>query len=387
MSKEQLLNGFPVKRMLVHELTAAPYNPRRITDEQLTALGKSIAEFGLVEPIIYNKQTKHVVGGHQRIAALIAQGETETDVVIVDLPEAKEKALNVALNKISGEWDNDKLSDLLRELQDVGEIEWTGFSQEELADLLAPPIIEGLTDPDEIPEDVETRCKPGDLWQLGEHRLLCGDSTKKEVFERLCVKTFDVVFDPEWDDDIKTVTGKNNTLVFCDCSNFGENIKNFGIPIYVFIWDCVTTWYIPNRPLKGCKLCLWYGNISEYKMNGAHYGDSGDERRNVNNSRGSYIYKPDPRGKHLSDLFRLSIAMFHSESEHNHSKPIDWMRLLIGNCTSGDIYDPFLGSGTTIVACEQLNRKCYGVEINPHYCDVIINRWESFTGKEARLLP
>jgi ParB-like chromosome segregation protein Spo0J len=111
------LNGFPIERKALTDLIPAPWNPRRISEEQKSALAQSVQSFGLVEPIIWNQRSKRVVGGHQRIEALFHNGQTETDVVVVDLDDANEKALNLALNKISGEWDDQKLADLLREIR------------------------------------------------------------------------------------------------------------------------------------------------------------------------------------------------------------------------------------------------------------------------------
>lgn len=129
------INGFPIKRVNVSELQKAPYNPRKISEEQRKALQRSLKEFGTVEPIIVNKQTGNIVGGHQRLDALLALGEQETDVLIVDMPEEREQALNIALNRISGEWDNALLSDVLLSLHDdMREI--AGFTQEEIAALL-----------------------------------------------------------------------------------------------------------------------------------------------------------------------------------------------------------------------------------------------------------
>lgn len=129
------INGFPVERKKLEELTKAPYNPRKISPEMASALKRSLQEFGNVEPIIWNKQTGHIVGGHQRFDALLSIGETETDVVIVDMPEEREQALNIALNKISGDWDNGMLSDVFLSLHEELR-ELTGFSDDEIAALL-----------------------------------------------------------------------------------------------------------------------------------------------------------------------------------------------------------------------------------------------------------
>jgi ParB-like chromosome segregation protein Spo0J len=135
VAKVQNLNGFPIERKKLAELTKAPYNPRKITPEQAKALQRSLTEFGTVEPIIWNKQTGHIVGGHQRLDALQSLGETDTDVLIVDMPEEREQALNIALNKISGDWDNGMLSDVLLSMHDELR-ELAGFSEDEIKSLM-----------------------------------------------------------------------------------------------------------------------------------------------------------------------------------------------------------------------------------------------------------
>ena len=175
----------------VNEINPSVYNPRRDLqpgDPDYEKLKKSILEFDMVEPLVWNERTDNLVGGHQRLKVLQELGVENVEVSVVDLSEVKEKALNLALNKISGEWDFPRLKDLLEEL-DTGnfDIEIMGFDDKEIEDLMTQFNVpeEGLTDDDEIPEQVETICKTGDLWQLGNHRLLCGDATKKEDVERL----------------------------------------------------------------------------------------------------------------------------------------------------------------------------------------------------------
>jgi len=114
--------------------------------------------------------------------------------------------------------------------------------------------------------------------------------------------------------------------------------------------------------------------VNNYDFNGFHYGDSG-ESREVFNSRGSYTFNPDPRGKHLADLYSHPITQLHKDSEHNHSKPLTWITLLLANCSVGIVADPFLGSGTSMMAAEALGRQCRGIEISPKYCDVILRRY------------
>ena len=181
------------------------------------------------------------------------------------------------------------------------------------------------------------------------------------------------------------MAARNSTLAFCDGQRIHDVVSIFGAPSWAFVWDCITSWFTPSRPLRRMKICLWYGDLDKYDQNGSHYGEPG-EAKTVTNTRGSYNYEPDIRGKHLSDVFVAPITKLHSENEHSHSKPIDWIRMLIANCTQGDIYDPFMGSGTTLIAAEQIGRKCYGMEISPAYVAVILQRYFDATGKEPELI-
>ncbi|MCP3938831.1 MAG: ParB N-terminal domain-containing protein, partial [Actinomycetia bacterium] len=168
---------------------AAPYNPRTISDHDLVALGRSMTTFGVVEPVIVNRRTSRIVGGHQRVKAAEAQGIAELPVVHVDLSETEERQLNVALNRISGEFDLDKLADLLKELEVSGvDLDLTGFTTTEIDDLIrgmeTPE--DGLTDPDLVPEAPDDPAtQPGDLIFLGRHRLLCGDASSTDDLANL----------------------------------------------------------------------------------------------------------------------------------------------------------------------------------------------------------
>jgi ParB-like chromosome segregation protein Spo0J len=165
----------------------APYNPRRIEPEQLMALRRSLRTFGAVEPVVANRRTGQIVGGHQRVKAAEAEGIETLPVVWVDLDETGERQLNLALNRISGEWDEEKLGALLLELSEAGaDIALTGFDDSELQKILADLRCAQRGDPDDVPERPAVPVsKPGDLYVLGKHRLLCGDSTNAANVARL----------------------------------------------------------------------------------------------------------------------------------------------------------------------------------------------------------
>ncbi|MCL5073958.1 MAG: ParB N-terminal domain-containing protein [Actinobacteria bacterium] len=183
-----------IQKISLTKINPAPYNPRKDLqpgDIEYEKIKKSIAEFDLVEPLVWNKRTGNLVGGHQRLKILKEQGITEVEVSIVDLPESKEKALNIALNKAQGGWDLTKLKDLLQEL-DTGEfdIEITGFDENEIERLMTQiyedDIQEDNFDLEEESKKITVcRAKKGDIFQLGEHRIMCGDSTCPEDVEKL----------------------------------------------------------------------------------------------------------------------------------------------------------------------------------------------------------
>jgi hypothetical protein len=185
-----------IQKISVEKLNPAVYNPRKDLkpgDKEYEKLKRSIEEFGYVEPVIWNQKTGNVVGGHQRLKVLLDLGQTEIDCVVVDLDPQREKALNLALNKIQGEWDENKLAELMAEL-DAGafDVSLTGFDASEIDELLnrwySKEAIQDSFDIDKAHEEIVQRepvTKRGDIWLLGNHRLMCGDSTKDEDFEKL----------------------------------------------------------------------------------------------------------------------------------------------------------------------------------------------------------
>ncbi|MFZ2538096.1 MAG: ParB N-terminal domain-containing protein [Oscillospiraceae bacterium] len=179
----------------INDLILADYNPRKDLqpgDPEYEKLKKSILEFDYVEPIIWNQRTGRIVGGHQRLKVLQELGRIEVEVSVVDLPEDKEKALNLALNKISGDWDLPRLKDLLEELNTGAfDMDLTGFDVSELEEVLSqfedfPEVFDDDFDvAAEVEKIIEPVTKPGDIWLLGRHRVMCGDATVQADIEKL----------------------------------------------------------------------------------------------------------------------------------------------------------------------------------------------------------
>ena len=366
----------------INSLIFAEYNPRQLSKDDYKSIKDSISRFGLVDPIIINKHKDRkniIVGGHQRIRVAKDLKFDKVPCVEVDLPYDKERELNVRLNKNTGSFDFDILADMF----DMDElIDW-GFTEDDLVGFSAEEEKEGLIDDDEIPEDVESVCKLGDIWQLGEHRLLCGDSTKKENIELLLDgKKADMVFtDPPYGMNldtnyIKSDVCKGNTYkpVIGDDKDFDCSfiLSNFSKSKEIFLWGA--DYYCQTLPKNGSWI-VW---------------DKGTEL--TDDMMGASFELCWSREKHKRVTYRklwkgITAKEKNERRCHPTQKPIDlaiWFFEKWGkdyNCI-----DPFLGSGSTLIACEKTNRKCYGMELDPQYCDVIINRWEQFTGKKAELL-
>ena len=379
----------------VKEINPAEYNPRKDLkpgDPEYEKLKKSILEFDMVEPLVWNKQTGNLVGGHQRLKILQELGIKKVDVSVVDLSPVKEKALNIALNKIQGEWDFPKLKDLLQELDTGGfDMEITGFDPGEIEELMTQFHVpeEGLTNDDEIPEQVETVCKTGDLWQLGEHRLLCGDATKKEDVERLMGgERADMVFtDPPYGINIiKGESGRiggNNIVKTNLYASVQGDDKPFDPQFILPMAEHLVLWgannYANRLPNSGHWL-VWDKIALAPSQHELSFGDCELAWTNAHNRVSIKIYR-----HHWSGLVREGSRKEEGNRVHPTQKPVGLFAQILTEASRENwiILDLFGGSGSTLIACEKLGRKCRMMEIDEHYCDVIITRWRNFTGNTA----
>lgn len=394
-----------IKTLKIKEINPAIYNPRKDLqpgDPEYDKLKKSILEFDMVEPLVWNKRTGNLVGGHQRLKILKELGIENVEVSVVDLSEAKEKALNLALNKIQGEWDLPRLKDLLEEL-DTGDfdIEVTGFDLKEIEDLmnqLYQPE-EGLTDDDVVPEALESISRRGDLWSLGNHRLLCGDATIITDVERLMGgEKADMVFtDPPYGVDYgELVSSRSNQK-----KGGWNNIKGDALSdedLQSLLSDSLdgagaTVAFVWHPP--GARRFLFWNAL---QLNGWRIAQ---EIVWVKNAlvfgRADYQWRHEPclyakkdgaspqDNRTATTVWEVAKPM---SSKHPTQKPVELAEIALLNHTKlGSIcYDLFGGSGSTLIACEKLGRRCYMMEIDEHYCDVIIERWQQFTGKQAVML-
>ena len=365
----------------INELISPEYNPRQITDDEMEKLKNGINEFGYVAPIIVNKHNNHIIGGNQRYEALKSLGYTDVDVVFVDEPDSnREKALNIALNKISGEWDYDKLQEVLQELElSPLNVELTGFDEPELENFCIEEEDQKEHEPVEVaeddydePDDLEVTVQTGDIYILGNHRLMCGDSTKTEDVALLMEgKQADMVFtDPPYD-----LEDNYSTIIF----------KNAKANAEIFIMT-------NERKLAHIivKYDKYFRRLFAVDFKVARLINSNAPMTQVD-FIGHFRKEPPTTFNNLNDHFTTLIESPKTSKtqEHNfnhkHCKNITLPSEFIKHFSNEkeNILDLFGGSGSTMIACEQLNRNCYMIELDPYYCQVIINRWEQFTGKKA----
>ena len=374
----------------INSLISAEYNPRQLKKEQYQNIKESLQRFGFVDPVIVNKNKDRkniIIGGHQRVKVAKDLKYTEIPCLELDLPLDKEKELNIRLNKNVGEWDYDILANLF-DFNDL--MDW-GFTEDDLAGFAPELEEEGLIDDDDIPEDVEPVCKLGDIWKLGNHRLLCGDSTKKENIELLLDgNKADMVFtDPPYGVDYQS-NMRTKSKKFDKIQNDNSFIKEW-IPLiddysngFVFIW---TSWKVVDVWID---LCKGIGDLSNMIIWDKGGGGIGDLKKTFSTDYELalvYHRNNDLKGKRIGSVWEIGKDKA-VDYKHPTQKPVELGVVAINHTSikNNIVLDLFLGSGSTLIACEKTNRVCYGMELDEHYCDVIINRWEQFTGKKAELI-
>lgn len=379
------------KTLSVDALRPAAYNPRKklkAGDKEYEKIKNSILEFGYVEPIIVNYDMT-VIGGHQRLTVLKDLGYTEVQCVEVHIEdENKVKALNIALNKITGAWNEQLLADLIVDLQSANfNTDFTGFEATEIEQLFSKVHNKEIKEDDfDVEEELKkpTMSQTGDVWLLGRHRLICGDSTLPETYTKLMEgkRANMVLTDPPYNVDVEETAGKikNDNMpdedfykfLFAMFVNVEQNME-CDASIYVFHADSKglifrQAFHDAGFYLFGC--CIW-------KKNALVLG------------RSPYQWQHEPclfgwklGGKHqwYSDRKQTTIWEYDrpkSSKEHPTMKPVALMAYPIQNsCMSNCIVlDPFLGSGSTLIACEETNRICYGIELDEKFADVIVRRY------------
>lgn len=438
------------KRKLV-DLKPAKYNPRKALkpgDPEYAKLAASIERNGYIDPIVINEDGT-IIGGHQRRTVMMDLGYEEAEVCIVDIPDPDDEiAANIALNQIDGEWDNDKLIGLLIHLEDVDyNTEAAGFNEDDLAALftevdLTHEATEDRYDIDRAlrqAEEKEPVTQPGDIWALGDHRLMCGDATDPYDVTLLMdgAEADLVITDPPYNVDYESkdkaleYSGKKSRTRISD-ELAGDKMKDDDF--YTFLFRAFNN--ICDVARKGAAIYVFHADLQGMTFRQA-FSDAGFtlrevliwERSNFVLGRSDYHWRHEPilygwkdgaahyfvddrsqdnifyeddidfesmKKKDLiayielmrKDLLERTTVQYEKKpaksSLHPTIKPVSLIGRLMANSSRRReiVVDLFAGSGTTVIAAEELGRKAYAMEISPRYCDVILDRWREYTGRE-----
>jgi DNA modification methylase len=412
--------------MPLAELVPAPYNPRAISPEALAGLRGSVERFGLVEPVVWNRRTGRVVGGHQRLKVLQQMGVADTQVVVVDLDEIEEKALNVALNNpaIAGEFTADihlLLAEINAAMPELGEL----LRFDDLADqtkklLAALTPNDGLTDPDAVPDAPAVPIThPGDLWILGGHRLVCGDSGDPAVLDLLMDGQQAKLYatDPPYGVGYDGTSHPQNARDKLDGREPGTQNRDWGDEY----WDHFNSSsefeafleriFLSAKP-RVAKAAAWYcwhasatasSFLRAWEATGIRY------HQTITWVKPAFVlgfamwnYRTEPclmGWQQGNKPEALPVPDEHSnawevdwegkarctDGNHPTQKPVRLFELpMLKHTRPGDIcLETFAGSGSQVIAAERLGRRCFAVERMPGFCDVIVQRWEQYTGQTA----
>ena len=379
-----------LKVLPISVLKPAEYNPRKKLkkgDKEYKKILDSIEEFGFADPLVVNADMT-IIGGHQRLTVAQDLGYTEVPCAVVDIDKTREKALNIALNKITGQWDDNLLAELLEDIANSGDFDIgkTGFDPPEIGELFNK-LHDKKVKEDNFDIDSELKqpvfSKPGDLWLIGKHRVICGDSTGEEVYTRLMdgQKANLVLTDPPYGVDVEETAGKiqNDNLPDAEFYDFllsafrcmQANLADDGS---IYVWHADTKGLIFRKAyedagfyLSGC--CIW-------KKNALVLGRSPYQ----------WIHEPclfgwKKGGRHQWYADRKQVTVWEydkpkSSPDHPTTKPVTLMAYPMKNSTmtNGIVLDPFLGSGSTLIACMETDRVCRGIELDPKFVDCIVKR-------------
>ncbi len=380
-----------IERKLTSELLPADYNPRKDLkpgDAEYEKLKRSIEQFGYVEPVIWNRTTGRVVGGHQRLKVLMDMGITEVECVVVEMDEDKEKALNIALNKISGDWDKDKLALLIADLQGSDfDVSLTGFDAAEIESLFRDTLEERVKEDNfDVEAELEksTFSKKGDVWTLGRHRLVCGDSTSTETMELLMGsrKANLVITDPPYNVNYEGSAGKIKNDNMADTAFYEFLLAAFQNMASAMADDASI--YVFHADTEGLNFRKAFADAGFYLSGTCIW-----KKQSLVLGRSPYQWQHEPvlfgwkkKGKHLWYTGRKESTIWEFDKpkkngDHPTMKPIPLLAYPIMNSSMSNsiVLDPFGGSGSTLIACEQTDRICCTIELDEKFCDVIVKRY------------
>ncbi len=435
-----------IEEVPIDRLRPDPANPRRISDDELDALERSLRQFGFVQPVLARREDQTVIGGHQRLVAARRVGLTSVPVTWLDVSVEQARLLGLALNKISGSWDDALLARLLADLQATPDLDLTlsGFGEDEISDLLrsletrekrerpeAFDLDEALAEARRTP-----RTKPGDLWQLGDHRLLCGDATSADDVARLLdgaqpkLLTTDppygVSLDGSWRDGVYNALGPaEKTYMRIDGqpdaddatrASGGAHGRTRGHRNTTLSGDTRVDWseafalvpslavgYVWHAGVHAAEVAeglvrigfeivaqvIWDKGLFAMGRSWYHWSH---EPCWVVRKAGAKV--PFRGSRDQATIWRVPSPKMimggstEPKQDHPTQKPLVLFETPIRNhLKAGEaLYDPFLGSGTALIAAERTGTRCYGLEIDPLYVEVILRRWERFSGKKAVLV-
>lgn len=379
----------------IDSLTFDPSNVRKHGEQNLATIKASLNRFGQQNPIVVDANGV-VRAGNGTLMAAKALGWKEIAVVRSTLAGSEATAYAIADNRTAelAEWDDDALKQTLAALQieDEDLALATGFDAKEIDAMLAP---DEVTE-DEVPEPpADPITKPGDLWLLGDHRLLCGDSTKAEDVKRLMAGNMAdlMLTDPPYNVDY--TGGTKDALKISNDSMADQDFRKFLV-------SCFGEAFIALK--QGASFYVFHADLEGYNFRGAIHDCQqrvrqclvwvkdilvmGRQDYQSQHEPCLYGWKDGASHCWYSDRKQTTLLRFDRpkrSEDHPTMKPVAMFAYLMGNSTTKHelVYDPFLGSGTTLIAAEQMGRKCYGMEISPAYCDVIVKRWENLTGRKA----
>ena len=424
-----------IEKIPAARLNPAAYNPRvdlKPGDKEYEKLKRSISEFGYVEPVIWNRQTGNVVGGHQRLKVLLDMGQTEIDCVVVDLDLLHEKALNIALNKIQGDWDEDKLAAIMADFDaEAFDVSLTGFDANEV-DALLNRFYSHEAEEDDFDAGAEKKkiqdaggpvSQPGDAWQLGDHILICGDPADPAVYARLmgseraqCAVTSPPIDPKEYARDgiapwLERMAGiirlmADHADIICwqtgDLAKTGSQfIEPMAVhsvslfadqnlrPLWIRVWKMTG-----NIPTASALQNSSNKPVPQYDFLAAF---AGDETEGYNDQEYTWVSafashafqfvrrltKEERRKWGYAGVWEISVMKRDKDAEPMIPVELPWRCLKMHSDLRASVLDPFAGLGSTLIACEQSGRRCRAIESDPLHCDLIRRRWEQFTGEKA----
>lgn len=420
MATEQKLS---IKQVEISKLKPALYNPRKISEQDFAQLVESIRLYEFVEPLVVNSNPErygNLIGGHQRLKAALQLGYTEVPVVFISLDEKNERSLNLRLNRNTGEFDLELLKNF-----DIEELLTVGFDDSDLGDIWNDALETDEDDFDEqkaVKKATDTDIQVGDLFVMGKHRLICGNSTDPAIIKRLVGELKPTMFysDPPYNIGLDYNKGvglkagyggtTNDNKSEAEYRNFLSDILTASIPVladdaHVFMY-CDQTYIgllqtlMAEHGLKNRRVCLWVKNgfnvVPQVAFNKAYepciYATRGTPFLSPSSQNLTEILNKDVASGNrtiddITDLFDIWLAKREAGQDYEHptQKPITLHEKPLKRCTKvGDVVlDVFGGSGSTLISCEQMKRVALLSEIEPVFCQVIIDRWEAQTGQKA----